>query len=61
MIEIADNKCDFCSDCFSICPPDCSELEEENIRFDDDTCIDCDLCVYVCPLEVLSHHDTEES
>ncbi len=61
MIEIADNKCDFCGACVSICPPDCIELEEANIRIDDETCIDCDLCVYVCPLEVLSHHDTEES
>ena len=54
MIEIIDDKCDFCGTCISVCPPDCIEVKEASISINYDTCIDCDLCVYICPIEVLS-------
>ena len=53
MIKIKENRCDFCSACISVCPPDSIEVRESSIKIDD-TCIDCDLCVYICPIEVLS-------
>ncbi|NOZ75535.1 MAG: 4Fe-4S dicluster domain-containing protein [FCB group bacterium] len=58
MITIADNTCDFCGACVSVCPPDCIEIREADIEIDEETCIDCNLCVYVCPLEVLSSDDS---
>ncbi|MDC1050960.1 4Fe-4S binding protein [Candidatus Marinimicrobia bacterium] len=53
MINIIDNKCDFCGTCITVCPVDCIEVTESNISIDDTTCIDCNLCVYICPIEVL--------
>ena len=53
MIDIIDNKCDFCGTCITICPADCIEVQEASITIDDSKCIECDLCVYICPIEVL--------
>mgnify|MGYP000202177437 CR=1 FL=1 len=57
MIDIVENKCDFCGTCVSVCPADCIELKESNISINHDLCIDCKLCVYICPIEVLQDHD----
>ena len=61
MIDIADNKCDFCGCCVGVCPGDCIEVKEADIMIDHDICIDCDLCVYVCPIDVLSQIDKKNS
>ena len=53
MINIIDNKCDYCSACVTVCPPDCIEVRESSIEIFDDECINCDLCVYICPIDVL--------
>ena len=57
MIDIIENKCDFCGTCISVCPPDCIEVSESNISIDDDICIECNLCVYICPIEVLKERN----
>ena len=44
---------DFCGTCVSVCPEDCIEVREASIVIDDLVCIDCDLCVQICPIEVL--------
>ena len=53
MINIIENKCDYCSACVSVCPVDCIDVREASISIDNIICIDCDLCVYICPIEVL--------
>ena len=53
MIDIAENKCDFCGACISVCPPNCIDVREASIMIHDDICIDCDLCVMICPIEGL--------
>ena len=53
MIEIIDNKCDFCGTCVAICPVNCIDVLEADISIDHTICIDCDLCVHICPIEVL--------
>ena len=53
MINIIENKCDFCSACITVCPVDCIEVREATISIDHPICIDCNLCVYICPIEVL--------
>ncbi|HHM24209.1 MAG TPA: 4Fe-4S dicluster domain-containing protein [Bacteroidetes bacterium] len=55
MILIKEDMCDFCGVCVSVCPPDCIELKESEIKIDHDACTDCKLCVYVCPIETLEH------
>ena len=57
MINILENKCDFCGACIPVCPPNCIEVTESKIIIDNTTCIDCNLCVYICPIEVLEQTD----
>ena len=57
MIDIIDNKCDFCGTCITVCPPDCIEIKEASIVIDHKACIDCNLCVYICPIEVLRENN----
>ena len=57
MIEIAENKCDFCETCVSVCPKDCIEVKEASIAIDHKACIDCNFCVFICPIEVLSQQN----
>ena len=53
MINIQENRCDYCGACVTVCPEDCIEVREYSIEINDVTCIDCDLCVFICPIEVL--------
>ena len=53
MIDIIENKCDFCSTCITVCPVDWIEVRESSIKIDQAICIDCNLCIYICPIEVL--------
>ena len=53
MINIKENKCDYCGACITVCPVDCIEVREASIQIEHTICIDCDLCVYICPIEVL--------
>jgi len=59
MINIRENKCDFCGACVTVCPVDCIEVREASITIEHSVCIDCDLCVYICPIEVLESYATE--
>jgi len=56
MIEIWENRCDYCGACITVCPVDCIEVRESSINIDNKICIDCDLCVEICPIEVLSNN-----
>ena len=53
MINIVEDKCDYCGACVSVCPVDCIDVRESSINIDNVTCIDCDLCVHICPILVL--------
>ena len=57
MINIVPNKCDYCSTCGTVCPVDSIEVKESSIKIDHSTCIDCNLCIYICPIEVLVQGD----
>ena len=57
MIDIIQDKCDFCGACIGVCPPDCIEWKEEESSINHETCIDCNLCVYICPIEVLKENN----
>ena len=59
MINIIDNKCDFCGTCITVCPPDCIEVKEAFIGINHLTCINCNLCVEICPIEVLEVNNAE--
>ena len=57
MIDIIENKCDYCGACASVCPVNCIDITESSIYIDNKICIDCDLCVYICPIEVLESNN----
>ena len=53
MVIIKDGKCDFCGCCVGVCPENCIELYEAEIKIIDVICSDCGKCVWACPFEVL--------
>tara|TARA_Y100001978_G_scaffold37685_1_gene33649 strand:+ start:309 stop:488 length:180 start_codon:yes stop_codon:yes gene_type:complete len=53
MINIIENKCDYCGTCVGVCPANCIDVDESTIFINHKKCVDCDLCVYICPIEVL--------
>ena len=53
MIEVINDKCDFCGVCVAVCPVDAIDLFEARIEIKL-TCIDCMLCVWICPVETLA-------
>ncbi len=57
MIVIKKNRCDYCSTCITVCPPDCIEVRESSITIDNTICIDCNLCIEICPILVLESVD----
>ena len=59
MINIRENRCDYCGACITVCPVDCIEVRESSIDIAHEICIDCDLCIYICPIEVLENNATE--
>ena len=59
MIDIRENRCDYCGACITVCPVDCIEVRESSIDIAHEICIDCDLCIYICPIEVLENNVTE--
>jgi len=59
MIDIKENRCDYCGACVTVCPVDCIEVREYSINIEHTICIDCDLCVIICPIEVLETRAAE--
>ena len=59
MINIKENRCDYCGACVTVCPVDCIEVREYSINIEHTICIDCDLCVIICPIEVLETRAAE--
>ena len=60
MINIRENRCDYCGACVTVCPADCIEVRESSIHIEHSICIDCDLCVIICPIEVLENNVTDQ-
>jgi ferredoxin len=53
MIDIMQDKCDFCGCCVGICPEDAIELKEAEIRIIDERCTNCSKCIWSCPYEAI--------
>ena len=51
--SIISDTCEGVALCAESCPVNCINVKEADIIIDHKTCIDCDLCVYICPIEVL--------
>jgi len=53
LIEIKEDKCDFCGACVGVCPEDAIELKEFSLVILEDLCTNCSKCVWICPVEAL--------
>ena len=52
-LRLIPELCDFCGCCVAVCPVDCIELEEVNLRVDMEACTLCGNCPYACPVGAL--------
>jgi len=59
MVQLKNNRCDFCGTCVSICPVDAIRLYEFQLTVIKEKCIDCKNCIKICPIEALewSHEE----
>jgi ferredoxin len=46
-------RCDFCGTCVAVCAQDAIQLDEADLRIDEEACVLCLACVKVCPLAAL--------
>lgn len=53
MIQLTENKCEYCGTCVGICPENCIELLESSLMIKHDLCTKCRKCIWVCPVEAL--------
>lgn len=46
--------------CVEVCPADCIETKEDRNQYyiDPERCIDCDLCVTVCPVNAIFRQES---
>ncbi|MBN2093071.1 4Fe-4S binding protein [candidate division KSB1 bacterium] len=60
MVQLKQNRCDFCGTCVSVCPVDAIELSEFQLIVIKEKCIDCQNCIKICPIEALEWYDEEK-
>jgi NAD-dependent dihydropyrimidine dehydrogenase PreA subunit len=59
LIEINQDKCDFCGCCVGVCPEDAIELKEAQIGIIESECTNCSKCVWSCPVEAIKFNKDE--
>ncbi|HIH64062.1 4Fe-4S binding protein [Methanothermobacter wolfeii] len=45
--------CMFCGECAGVCPRNLIEVRETSIRFSEDMCKECNICIDACPVRAL--------
>jgi len=45
------------TDCVVVCPADCFYEGEQMLYIAPDDCLDCEACVFECPVEAIYHED----
>jgi ferredoxin len=57
MAFVVTEPCVGCKDtaCVTVCPMGCFHEGEAMLYIDPDSCIDCDACAAVCPVEAIYH------
>jgi ferredoxin len=59
MTTIVTDNCRECrfTDCVTVCPVACFHGDDEMLYIDPETCIDCQACVPVCPVQAIFYAD----
>lgn len=47
------NNCNFCGDCEKICPSFAISIKDNNIKINNELCLQCNLCINVCKKEAI--------
>lgn len=47
--------CMFCGECAGLCPRNLIEVRELTLKFNEEKCKECSLCVDSCPVNALEH------
>lgn len=45
--------CMYCGECAGVCPRNLIEVRELTLKFNEDECKDCKICIQVCPVQAL--------
>ena len=53
-LRCASGKAEACSRCMDVCPANCIDIHNQSVRIDDETCLQCGLCVAACPTETFN-------
>lgn len=59
MILVDVNLCDLCGTCIAVCPVDCIELTEFDLKISHESCIQCNACIKICPFAALTSANVE--
>ncbi len=59
MTYVVTQVCKGCKDtaCVTVCPCDCFHEGPSMLFIDPEHCIDCEACVFECPVEAIFHED----
>lgn len=52
--------CMYCGECAGVCPHNLIEVGENTLKFNEEECKDCKICIQVCPIKALEkdvNHD----
>lgn len=45
--------CMYCGECAGVCPRNLIEISEHNLKFNQEICKNCQICIQVCPVSAL--------
>ncbi len=45
------------TDCVVVCPSECFHEGEKMLYIDPDSCVDCEACMYECPVEAIFYEE----
>lgn len=49
--------CMYCGECAAVCPRSLIEVRESSLKFDEDNCKECTICIQVCPVQALAKEE----
>jgi ferredoxin len=49
--------CMYCGECAAVCPRSLIEVRESSLKFDEESCKECTICIQVCPVQALAKEE----
>ncbi|XZE22750.1 indolepyruvate ferredoxin oxidoreductase subunit alpha [Pirellulaceae bacterium SH449] len=63
MTMVVTEPCQGCKDrgCLPVCPCDCFYEDADMVYIHPEECIDCEACIYECPVQAIFYHENVPS